>query len=77
MVLDINLNGLSVIPNQEELESLFEDVVNRSVVRLCRNHRKMSSDLDILSIIYDTPDQVPKESDSDILKAIMTSDDRQ
>ena len=37
----------------------------------------MSSDLDILSIIYDTQDQIPKESDSDILKSIMTSDDRQ
>ena len=37
----------------------------------------MSSDLDILSIVYDSHDQIPKEVDSDILKVIMTSDDRQ
>lgn len=33
--------------------------------------------MDILSIIYDNTEEFPKESDSSILKVIMTSDDRQ
>ena len=48
-------------PNKEELISLFQEIVNRSVVRLCRNHKKISQDSDILSIIYDNQDNAPKD----------------
>lgn len=77
LTLDHSEKILTVQPTQEDLESMFEDIVNRSVVRLCRNHKKISTDLKVLTIIYETQDQFPKESDSDILKMIMTSDDRQ
>lgn len=49
-----------VKPTLEDLGSLFEDIVNRSVVRLCRNHRKITSDGDILAVIYDNQEQYPK-----------------
>jgi hypothetical protein len=51
---------LLIRPSLEDLTSLFEDIVNRSVVRLCRNHKKITSDIDILSVIYDTQEQFPK-----------------
>ncbi len=60
LTLDLIESGLLLRPTKEDLISLFEDIVNRSVVRLCRNHKKISSDIDVLSIIYDSPEQFPK-----------------
>lgn len=51
-------------PTKEDLRSLFEDVVSRGVARICDHHRKISSDIDVLSIIYDNQDQFPKDSES-------------
>ena len=47
------------------------------MIKLCRNHKKITQDMDVLSIIYDNSEEFPKESDSSVLKMIMTSDDRQ
>jgi hypothetical protein len=58
--LDPRERMLMVKPTLEDLGSLFEDIVNRSVVRLCRNHRKITSDGDILAVIYDNQEQYPK-----------------
>jgi hypothetical protein len=56
MTLDTKNQTFYLNPTQEEVSTLFEGFINRSVVRLCRNHKKISGDTDILSIIYDNSD---------------------
>lgn len=62
LTLDPYKPYLFLSPTQDDLVSLFEDIVNRSVVRLCRNHKRISSDLDVLSVIYGNQSQFPKET---------------
>lgn len=53
MGLDPRDHRLIIKPNREEINILFQEIVNKTVVRLCRNHKKMLVDTDVLSVIYD------------------------
>ncbi len=56
---------------------MFEEIVNRAIVKLCRNHKRIINDDEILQIIYDSNDKIVKEPETNILKVIIMSDDRQ
>jgi hypothetical protein len=39
---------------------MFEDIVNKSIIKLCRNHKRIINDDDVLQIIYDGNDKIIK-----------------
>jgi hypothetical protein len=40
-------------PTKEELTNLMEDIVNRSIIKLVRNHHRIIHDPDINAILYE------------------------
>ena len=60
LTLDVNSESIFLKPTSEDINFLFEDIINRSVVRLCRNHKKIMNDQDILSIIYADSEKISK-----------------
>lgn len=77
LTLNHKEQDLFLQPTKQDLKSLFETIVTRSVIRICKNHKKINADIDVLSIIYDSQEQFPKESESETLKLIMNSDNRE
>jgi hypothetical protein len=47
-------------PTRDDLNYMFEEIVNRAVVKLCRNHKRIINDDDILEIIYDSTEKIVK-----------------
>jgi hypothetical protein len=39
---------------------MFEDIVNKSIIKLCRNHKRIINDDDIIDIIYDANGKIIK-----------------
>lgn len=39
-------------PSKEELTNLMEDIVNKSIIKLVRNHHRIINDPDINAILY-------------------------
>lgn len=64
-------------PTRDDLNYMFEEIVNRAVVKLCRNHKRIINDDDILEIIYDSTEKIVKQPETNILKVIIMADDRQ
>ena len=56
---------------------MFEDIVNKSIIKLCRNHKRIINDDEVLEIIYDNNERIVKEPETNILKIIIMGDDRQ
>ena len=40
-------------PSRDELTTLMEDIVNRSTIKLIKNHRRIINDPDIIAILYE------------------------
>ena len=75
--INIDSQTIQLKPTREELNFMFEEIVNRAIVKLCRNHKRIINDDEILQIIYDSNDKIVKEPETNILKVITMSDDRQ
>lgn len=59
-------------PSREELTNLMEDIVNKSIIKLVRNHHRIINDPDINAILYEGAEEQPEEADSsNTLKAIL------
>jgi hypothetical protein len=56
----------------------MEDIVNKSIVKLVRNHHRIINDPDINAILYEGAEEQPKEVDnSNTLKAILGAEEKQ
>ncbi len=42
------------------MNNLFEDIVNKSIIKLVRNHKRIINDSDINDIIYDNVDGIQR-----------------
>jgi hypothetical protein len=50
----------------------MEDIVNRSIIKLVRNHHRIINDPDINAILYEGAEEPTKEPDpTNILKTIL------
>ena len=56
----------------------MEDIVNKSIIKLVRNHHRIIADPDINAILYEGSEEHPKDLDpTNTLKAILAAEDKQ
>lgn len=56
----------------------MEDIVNRSIVKLVRNHHRIINDPSINAILYEGTEEPPQEQDPiNTLKSILGAEDKQ
>jgi len=59
-------------PSREELSTLIEDIVNRSTIKLIKNHRRIINDPDIIAILYEGNEEGSKDPEpTNTLKTIL------
>jgi hypothetical protein len=65
-------------PSRDELIHLMEDIVNRSTMKLVRNHHRIINNPDINAILYEGTEEQPNETDPiNTLKAILGVEEKQ
>ncbi len=65
-------------PSREELTNLMQDIVNKSIIKLVRNHQRIINDPDINAILYEGAEEQNKEIDNtNSLKLILGSEEKQ
>jgi len=56
----------------------MEDIVNRSIMKLVRNHHRIINDPDINAILYEGIEEQPREPDpTNTLKTILGAEEKQ
>lgn len=56
----------------------MEDIVNRSTIKLIKNHHRIITDPDIIAILYEGAEEQNKDPDpTNILKTILGAEEKQ